>query len=376
MLNEELNLELVAEEATTEAVEEKNEIASEEIPTEKVEEDVQKELTNEEVEAIDAEVEEDAPHAIGDKLGKISTDASVGNVIDLSKVVAPIKKFEQYKKTGELLWCTVTSVMPLVDSCSVAVQVSYNGTSVVIPEKEYFEDSFSFGGNMSELDPEVQKKEIAFLKARRAKEQMGALVPVIITDFIESENKETETTTTTIFGSRKKGMALLREHYFGSGKPEIKQGDVASEAHVIAVAEDYAIVECLGVETRMDAYSLSYQNIHNCKKYFKAGDVLKNVTIRKIHVNNVDDAYLTLTARVYTDVQSATELQIGSSYLGTIDSYNANKHFYSIILDKSHLKVAVYNNSKNGFVYSDGTKVFVTISKIFPHFAVGFITGI
>lgn len=349
----------------------------EEIPVAPIEDKEEEEQaivepTLEEIEAINKEVEEEKPNLIGGGVGKISSGAANKKAIDLSKIVSPVETFEKYKEAGEILWCTVSATAPLMDTASCMVQVEYNGTSITIVESEYFEDTFEFGGGIETLDKEVQKKEIAILKNKRASAQLGATVPVIVTDIVKSDNEE----TIVVIGSRKKAMSKLRAHYFLSGQYDIKKGDIVAEAHVLAVAPDYVIVECLGVETRMDAYSLSYQNIHNCKKHFHAGDVLKNVTIRKFHVNEGDDAYLTLTARTSATVQSADVLQVGSSYLGTISSYNKAKKCYSVILEKSHLTVTVYNHSKGDFVYSDGTRVTVTISKIYEHFAIGFVTGL
>lgn len=374
MLNElEKNNEVLSETAS-EAVEETQEKVEETPVASEVNvgEEQAVELSPEEVEAINKEVVEDAPTLISGNVGKLSSGAANQKEIDMSTLVSPVETFKKYKESGEILWCTVSATTPLMDTASCMVQVEYNGTSITIVENQYFEDSFEFGGGIETLDPEVQKKEIAILKNKRASAQLGATVPVIITDIVKSDNEE----TVAIIGSRKKAMSELRNHYFLSGKFDIKKGDIVSEAHVLAVAQDYVIVECLGVETRMDAYSLSYQNIHNCKKHFHPGDVLKNVTIRKFYANEGEDAYLTLTARTSATVQSASVLQVGSSYLGTISFYNKNKKCYSVVLEKSHLSVTVYNHSKSDYVYSDGTRVFVTISKVYEHFAVGFITGL
>lgn len=278
--------------------------------------------------------EEEIAEEIKAAAGKSNLIGMVGNVSknviaqgnDVSDEIQAYTGLKKSLDNQDILWGIVDGVTPLKSSKTVVISVVWNKVRIFINEKNYFEKSFSFGKDFENMNDTLKLRR----KVSRINAQLGALVPFIVND-IQTVNGKIQVTA-----SRSAAMSKLRDIYFihkNTDHPvDVKPGDEVAEAHVITATPFWALVECLGVETRMDAYALSHTRIENCADYVKPGDKLRGVRIVKIHINEGDDVYLTLNARVRANRDRIASLTPGSQHLGEIVSYNRKKQYYKVVL--------------------------------------------
>ena len=256
------------------------------------------------------------------------------------------------------------------------VTVLYNNVKVMIPDIAYFEDSFNFGPTYDSA-PEAQKF------ARRQtmiRYQAGAKVCFIVKDVAREMVKAGEFAGSyliTASGSRKEAMALLRDIWFihsnrsGStpGKPrQVNVGDIA-DARVLSVRQDMVLVECLGVETRIDTYNLNNDIVENCADFVKPGDTIP-VRIRKLHVQG-DRVYLTVSGRLNDVSKAILTMRPNSYYIGHVDHYNKDKQMYTIMLMNGVSAAVRKDNVLGGLELSNGDMVSVLVTRIMPTYVFG-----
>ena len=248
------------------------------------------------------------------------------------------------------------------------INVQFNGVRIIIPDYEYFEDEYSFGDDYSELKSDDMKTS---RRRAHALYHVGALIYFVVKSYgLDSEKR--------IVGvaSRREAMAMLRDEWFLHSDPDklyehsVEVGNIA-KAHVISVSPKYATVECLGVETRLDAYSLCEEYIENCNDYVSPGDTI-NVRIKKLHTD--EGTYLTVSGRLNDNSSTIHSMKIYSTYLGTVEHYNKEKKFYYVRL-KNGVPVIVYSSSITGSeVLFAGQNVAVYIYALMDEYAVGSVS--
>lgn len=243
------------------------------------------------------------------------------------KINENLRKLKKYKRTEEILWATVYGIESVVGNLHIVA--IWNGINIDFTKASYFEPTFSFGRDYDLLEgKEKINRELIF-----ARYQIGSHIPFVVSNVLESkitEGKRKGETITTIVGDRVQAMKKLRSHYFHGEKCLVEVGNLA-KAHVLAVRSDWVLVECLGVETLMDSYSLNDQRVDNCSDFVKPGDTIQ-VRVRKLHLNDDGTVYLAVTGRLFVAPEVIANMKKGGTYLGTVDAYNKNKHNYSVIL--------------------------------------------
>lgn len=310
----------------------------------------------------------------------IKTVGFRGNEVGRSRIVKlpenplvkQINDFYYYKNHNEILWGRVSSVYEIFRRNAVFATVLLNGVNVRIEDKDYFEPTFIFGNRYEALDEKGKTK----FRSSRIKAQIGAIVPFVITNIYKDGD------AIVVIGSRRKAMAKLRDIYFlhkeTEGNNEIKVGDIINEAHVIVPLQYRVILECCGVEIRPDAHDLGYERSFDCRDAFKPGDTIKNLRITKLHINEDDEnnpVYLDVSCRIPVSFETVKRIQKKSTYMGIVQSYNAKKDTYYVILADSKVPVLCKKSKALGDItLTEGDYVAVLINTVTEKYVVGVIT--
>ena len=291
------------------------------------------------------------------------------------------KRLESLRRTGHIAWGEIYGVEPaefLSKSGSrFAVCVRFNGAKILIPDKEYFEDTFNFGSDYDALSAEEKNNR----RAATARYQIGARICFVVKgvskDVIE-EGEFAGSYNTVAVASRREAMAELRDMFFlHKHNPDIPSrtvevGDTA-EARVVGVREAYALVECLGVETRVDAFQLNDDYVENCNDFVKPGDRIK-VRVRKVYVNSDDSIWLTVSGRMNEVPRAISEIKVGGTYLGKVDHYNSGSNTYTILLKPMGISASVKADASHingGIDLMNGDDVSVLVTNVAGAFVIG-----
>lgn len=279
------------------------------------------------------------------------------------KKAQTLRDLARYKRMNQILWATVESIVTL--NGLIRIGVMWNGIEVVFSKDTYFEPDFKFGSDYDELTNEQKSnREMAF-----ARYQLGAHIPFCV-DKIVTGNDSSGKEITVVAGSRCKAMKALRDHYFFNGKETVNVGDLA-KAHVLAVRDDWALVEVLGCEYRLDAYALNDECVQNCMDWVKSGDTI-TVRIRKIHVDpEAKDVRITVTGRLFVAPETINSMQKGGTYIGNVDAYNAKKKTYSVVLYNGVLASVPESEVMYGYPITLGDRVSVKVKRVTDTHVIG-----
>lgn len=289
------------------------------------------------------------------------------------------------QRTGEYLMGEVFMVEPESDAFKnhAVIDVLYNGVKVMIPDTVYFEDTYDFGSTYATLS---ERKKTA-RRAVAARYQTGAKVYFVVSAVSREEvtlpSGEKRSVVIAV-GDRKTAMAKVRDTYFfhrnrtseRRAPRNVAAGDLA-RAHVLAVREDVALVECLGVETRIDAFNLTDEKIiENCQDYTRPGDTLR-VRIRKLHVEAHDDnpkadrVYLTVSGRLNESTDALLTMRQRTYVAGTVEFYNRDKDLYTIKLKNGVTAVVRAADVRGEIDLNPGDRVNVFVTAILEKYVVG-----
>ena len=291
------------------------------------------------------------------------------------------RTLESLRRTGRIAWGETYGVEPAEflrkSGSAFAVCARFNNVKVLIPEKEYFESTFNFGSDYASL-PEEEKRNRRVGTARyQSGSRVCFVVKGVVREPIEGEGADGDYNIIVI-ASRREAMAELRDMFFihdhnpAIPSRTVEVGDTA-EARVVGVREAYALVECLGVETRVDAFQLNDDYVENCNDFVKPGDRMK-VRIRKVYINPDNSVYLTVSGRMNEVPRSISEIKIGGTYLGKVDHYNSASNTYTIILKPMGVNASVradYDHINGGIELMNGDDVSVLVTNIAPTFVIG-----
>lgn len=300
-------------------------------------------------------------NAIGSKSEQVLMEEKY-NLSPEAKREQTIRSLKKAQRTGEILIATVESITQT--NGLLRIGVMWNGVEVVFSKDTFFEPEFSFGADYDSLtNTEKSNREMAF-----ARYQLGAHIPFCVENITNYKSEEGEVSL-LVTGSKRKAMATLRDRYFFSGREEVKVGDIAT-ANVLAVNTDWVLVECLGCEYRLDAYSLNDECVQNCADWVRAGDSIK-VRIRKIHVNEDGTVKLTATGRLFVAPETITAMKKGGTYLGQVDAYNAKKKTYSVVLLNGVLASIPASEVLYGVPITIGDRVSVRVNRVTDTHVIG-----
>lgn len=288
------------------------------------------------------------------------------------------------QRSGAYLMGEVFAIEPESDAFKnhVVIDVLYNGVKVMIPDIVYFEDSYDFGSTY-DSDPERIK---AARRVTNARFQTGAKVYFTVSAVSREEVPMPDGNTQTVIiaiGDRKNAMAKVRDTYFfhrnraseTRAPRAVSEGDYA-KAHVIAVREDMVLVECLGVETRIDAFNLSNQYVENCRDITRVGKTL-DVRIRKLHVDKSDDdpkkdrVFLTVTCRLNDAAEALATTKVRTYVAGNVVSYNKEKGIYSIMLKNGVTAVVNAQDVRGQIDLNPGDPVNVFVTHVLNTHVIG-----
>lgn len=278
----------------------------------------------------------------------------------------------EYKKNKTILWAEVYSSEIDNNLGIVGILALWNGFRICIPDKMYFLDSYNFSTDYRTLNPQ----EKLVVKQRFASYQIGAHVCFTITAIDRKPKEDGDGFIYGVIGNRVEALNILQDIYFkhkkyNVGRPvDIKVGDIA-EAHVLSVSSLYAVVEALGVETRVDAFSLSNEYVDNCHDIVKPGDTLK-VRIRKLHINEGDKpTYLTVSARINKTPDAISNMKVGSTYLGVVTKFNKESNLYTVRLKNGVNAAVIEKNIVNHQKLFNGDSVIVLVTTIEKEYVKG-----
>ncbi len=290
------------------------------------------------------------------------------------------RDLQRFQRAGTLLWGEVYGVEEsdaLQDRALIAVL--WNGLKVAIPDNEYFEDTYDFGRQIQSMDDHARMVRRMYA----ARNQIGAKVCFVILGVSRTKIREggfADEYEYVVVASRRRAMAILRDIWFlheerpetARAGREIRVNDIIREAHVLAVNERNVLVECLGVETRIDAYNLTNRDVvENCTDFAQAGDTMP-VRVRKLHVEP-GRVYLTVSGRLNESSKLIGSMRKGAVYLGHVDHYNKAKDRYTIVLKNGVYGTATSGQVQGGIPLNPGDRVAFRVTEIKPEYLIGVV---
>ena len=269
---------------------------------------------------------------------------------------------------------------------NVVVDILWNGLIVKIKDDDFFEDTYRFGKLYYEMDEKGKLKRrestIHFMFNSNICFTVTSVERIIQEDKYDEKMYGKE--IVSIVGNRKEAMSILRDIYFfhknrktlvGKAR-ELNTNDIV-QGNIIQVKEESILVECAGIETRIAAGLLSPNSkIDNCMEKFSPGDI-ETFRIKKLYVNpDKEEVHLSLSGRILDPDRVISNIKVGSSYLGTVDSHNMEKGLSTVLLYMG-ASCVVYDSDVTGhLILIPGDKVRVTVRKIMGSFASGVATKI
>lgn len=308
------------------------------------------------------------------------------------------KEYEEYKKlekayyTKQLLWGTIYSVEPtkIGDKKSFTINLLWNNKiKIMIPDDWYWLENMYFsksyynktkvenGQTKTRQSTEEEKTNIRMAIARN---YVGAQICFILNSKpvrqkVEGNEMFEGEYITYAVGNRLEAINILRDKYFfhrnhkSNKEPiTIKKDDIV-EAHVIGVKEDMVLVEALGVETRLDCYSLTDDYITDCHSKVKPGDDIK---CKVLNVEIQDNKpKLTLSGRTKDVNKQILFMKKGAYYDGTVIYFNDKTQNYTIYLENG-VRASVNKDRVQGYYnLAYGDKVTVYVLKIYDTHVAG-----
>ena len=277
----------------------------------------------------------------------------------------------QAKEKGKILWGLVAGVDVDTSNNHAIITVIYNGVRVLMLDSGFFEPNWNFGEGYEQLS----EKEKVERRLKGARLTIGAHVPFIVKGVEKQSvikgNLKGEKEVVAV-ATRTEALAKLRDIYFlhkETKEPVDVYVNDQANANVIYVHENFVTVECLGVETRINAYSLNEDYVENCNDFVSVGDVIK-VRIKKITIEG-DRVILKASGRLNLGAKAIGSIKINGSYLGVVESYNKNKNIYTCKL-KNGVNASVHRNSIMGHIELNvGDKVAVLVKAIEEDYVIG-----
>lgn len=272
------------------------------------------------------------------------------------------ERLEQYRNDGTILWGTVSGIELNTEGNKVLVTVMWETTRILIPENVFFEKNWNFGEGYFSL-PQEEKLARHIVAARS---MLNANIPFVIKGVLKktiSDGQYEGEEEIIAVGDKTEAMEKLRDIYFyhriTESPIDVSVNDQAN-ANIIYVAEEFITVECLGVETRIDAFNLNEVVVDNCRDYVKVGQVMR-VRIKKIAYHE-GEVYLAVTGRLNKGSKKISSIKVDGSYLGIVTQYNRSKGVYTC-------KIYPDVKLRNGKIVArdDGVNVSVKESAVSMH---------
>ena len=293
------------------------------------------------------------------------------------------KELIRYQKYGEILWGTLVSIDDDFDKKIVYACVLWNDVLVKIPDYLFIEPTYRFGVTYAKMSEEekMQRRHstLSFM--------LGAKVCFVVSNLdrkliLDRYDTLYNTYELSVEGNRQRAMEIMRDIFFfhenrkdttRGTQREIKEGDITS-ARVVQVKEEYVLVECGGVESRIPAALLSARDYYtNCLDAYSPGDMMK-VRVKKLYIDKVEHSvHLSLTGQIVNPAKAITNVRVGSTYLGKVVSCNEKQHAYTIMLSNGVPCAVLFEFVFGHIPLVKGDNVRVTVKNIYVER--GFVAG-
>ena len=268
----------------------------------------------------------------------------------------------QNKEEGRVIYGEVAGVR--IESERVLVDVLWNGIRIIVPHSAYFQSSWNMGNNFDELSKEEKLLKIQ----RNAREMLGSYCPVVVKAVVKNPVEEGSfkgEDKIVGYGDRVEALAKLRKHYFfdrDMDDPNYPRPERHANAHVLMVAQDFAVVECMGCEYRIDSYNISDQYCDDCRDLYKAGDLME-VRIKKVTIEG-DKVTLKISGILNDGSMMMPDIREGDTFIGYVKSFNKAKNIYTCKLNVG-VNASVHLKSTTGHAELNiGDRVSVTVTGI------------
>lgn len=287
-----------------------------------------------------------------------------------------IGRLEIMSRNKKIGWARIQSIEPISNNSDLRkhgvyflISCVFDNANVSIPDTWFFEPTFNFGRKYEMVD-DIEKAKIRFGFANK---MMGAKICFLPVAMSKDDNGNP-----FAISSRVEAMKMIRDVYFFDGEDgrykglstKVKEGTLAS-ANVLQVLEKFILVECLGVETRIDYYNVNNEYVENCNDYFKVGDTL-TVRVKKPYINDDKNVYLAVTGRLGIAPGAIKTMKVHGVYMGTVDHYTKFSDNYTIILKNGvEAKVNASHGVLSAVPLIDGDRVSVMVTRIFENNVVG-----
>lgn len=307
---------------------------------------------------------------------KEASEAKSYSKIKTRKLEDAIKKLEKYKEENRILWAKIVGVEydDPDKKTKVFIKCKWDEMEISIPDSMYFANNKLLGDNYEKMS-DTRKCEIKYSVASF---HIGAIICCTIDGILKLSE-----TDYLIFGNRAKAMLMLQDYYFTHNQftqteqNTLKIGDIV-KAHVIAIKPYNVLVECCGVETYIDNFSISNMPVDNCRDVIERGSTI-DVKIKKIYVND-DSNYLTVIGRTCNISEKMDEIKLNSLHLAKLIHLNEKKGTYTFRLSNG-LNVLVYkktirNFNPNRLVRGDSAIIRIVSKSKENEFLFGLVTTI
>ncbi|MBR6261582.1 MAG: hypothetical protein IKR24_08660, partial [Erysipelotrichaceae bacterium] len=268
----------------------------------------------------------------------------------------------QNKEEDRVIYGEVAGVR--IESERVLVDVLWNGIRIIVPHSAYFQSSWNMGNNFDELSKEEKLLKIQ----RNAREMLGSYCPVVVKAVVKNPVEEGSfkgEDKIVGYGDRVEALAKLRKHYFfdrDMDDPNYPRPERHANAHVLMVAQDFAVVECMGCEYRIDSYNISDQYCDDCRDLYRAGDLME-VRIKKVTIEG-DKVTLKISGILNDGSMMMPDIREGDTFIGYVKSFNKAKNIYTCKLNVG-VNASVHLKSTTGHAELNiGDRVSVTVTGI------------
>ena len=268
----------------------------------------------------------------------------------------------QNKEEGKVIYGEVAGVR--IESERVLVDVLWNGIRIIVPHSAYFQSSWNMGNNFDELSKEEKLLKIQ----RNAREMLGSYCPVVVKAVVKNPVEEGSfkgEDKIVGYGDRVEALAKLRKHYFfdrDMDDPNYPRPERHANAHVLMVAQDFAVVECMGCEYRIDSYNIADQYCDDCRDLYRAGDLME-VRIKKVTIEG-DKVTVKISGILNEGSMMMPDIREVDTFIGYVKSFNKAKNIYTCKLNVG-VNASVHLKSTTGHAELNiGDRVSVTVTGI------------
>lgn len=362
-------LDVVDQEAIKEVAEMENTPIKEAVPTEESESEDEREAaaaqrretTRNETSARERRALESSRGNLGNEIGSYYTGEMTA-AMPHEEVSRDIDALYAAQRNKTVLRACVQRINAPDDSGIVTIDAIYgNNTWVRFIAQDFFAETPRFSSIVDDANPET--------RGRRWQQAGSHYAGANISFIVMNIERDRETGTYTVYGSRSLAMQQLRNACFFSKKANVKVGDYG-KAEIVDCRPNRIVVEFCGVEVKLNNAALvAFQFLPDATKdeRFAVGNSLY-VAVQGIKVDKeakkvdllLSHALIELTR---TDIPAIDDSIIHSSILGTIVAVHENS--YTAVFNGIRCRAIIEKSNNRSYVpLNIGDKVLVRVNSI------------